>query len=61
MVQWLRPCTSKAGGAGSTLGQGNKISHTAWHGKKKKKRLEREKSTFKKAYRPLLLEPKVAY
>lgn len=33
--------------------------HTAK--KKKKKVREREKSTFKKANRPLLLEPKVAY
>ena len=27
MGQWLRPCTSKAGGAGSTLGQVTKITH----------------------------------
>ena len=31
-VQWLRLCTSNAGGGGSIPGQGTKIPHATWHG-----------------------------
>ena len=34
--QWLRLHTSNAGGVGSIPGQGTRIPHAAWHGKKKK-------------------------
>ena len=37
-VQWLRLHTSTAGCAGSIPGQGAKIPHAAWRGKKKKKK-----------------------
>ena len=33
-VQWLRLRTSNAGGMGSIPGQGAKILHAVWHGKK---------------------------
>ena len=36
-VQWLRLRASSAGGAGSIPGQGTRIPHAAWRGKKKKK------------------------
>ena len=39
-VQWLRLCTSNAGGAGSIPGWGNKIPHAAWHGQKILKKKE---------------------
>ena len=32
-VQWLRLCTSNAGGAGSISGQGTRTLHAAQHGK----------------------------
>ena len=35
-VQWLRLCTSSAGGAGSIPGQGTRILHAAWYGQKRK-------------------------
>ena len=38
MVQWLRLCTSMAGGSGSVSGQGITILHAAWHGQKGKKK-----------------------
>ena len=31
-VQWLRLCTSNAGGTVSIPGQGTKIPHVVWHG-----------------------------
>ena len=34
VVQWLRFCTSKAGGTGSIPDKGIKIPHAAWLGKK---------------------------
>ena len=37
MVQWLRRCTSTAGGAGSISGQGTKILHAMQTRQKKKK------------------------
>ena len=36
-VQWLRLCTSTAGGTGSIPGQGNKIPHAMQCNQKKKK------------------------
>ena len=39
MAQWLRRCTSTAGGAGSISGQGTKILHAMQTGQKKKKKL----------------------
>ena len=36
MVQWLRVCTSRAGGMGSILGQETKIPHAMWQKKKNK-------------------------
>ena len=36
-VQWLRLCTSNAGGMGSIPGQGTKIPHAAWCSQKKLK------------------------
>ena len=33
-VQWLRLCTSTAGGMGSNPGQGTKILHAMWHSQK---------------------------
>ena len=38
MVQWLRQCTSNAGGAGSIPAQGTKIPHATWCGKNKNKK-----------------------
>ena len=38
-VQWLRLCTSNAGGKGSVPSQGTEIPHAVWRGKKKKKSL----------------------
>ena len=38
MVQWLRLCTSSAGGAGLIPGQGTKIPHAVGCSKKKKKK-----------------------
>ena len=43
MVQWLKLCTSTAGGMGSIPGQGTKIPHTVRCGQKKKKRNFRAK------------------
>ena len=43
VVQWLRLCTSTAGGMGSIPGRGTKIPHATWHGLKKKKERKREK------------------
>ena len=37
VVQWLRLSTSTARGVVSILGQGTRILHAAWCGKKKKK------------------------
>ena len=37
MLQWLRLCTSNAGGMGSIPGQGTKIAHASQPKKKKKK------------------------
>ena len=47
MVQWLRLCTSKAGGPGLIPGQGTKIPHVLESGqkKKKKKKVKKKKET----------------
>ena len=37
VVQWLRLCTSIAGGMGTNPGQGTKIPHASRYGQKKKK------------------------
>ena len=37
-VQWLRLCTSNAGGAGLIPGWGTKIPHATWYGQKLKKK-----------------------
>ena len=37
VVQWLRLCTSNAGGTGSFPGSGTKIPHASWYGEKIKK------------------------
>ena len=37
VVQWLRLCASSAGSMGSIPGQGTKIPHAMWRGKKKEK------------------------
>ena len=42
MVQWLRLCTSTAGGVGSNPGRGTKIPHTEHSEAKKKKRLNED-------------------
>ena len=36
VFQWLRLCTSTAGGMGSIPGQGTKIPHSAWCSQKEK-------------------------
>ena len=36
VVQWLRLHVSTVGGTGSIPGQGTKIPHVEWHGRKKK-------------------------
>ena len=46
VVQWLRLCTSNAGGMGSIPGQETKIPCAAWCGKRKKER-KKEKKVFK--------------
>ena len=38
VIQWLRLCSSNAGGAGLILSQGTKIPHAEWWSQKKKKR-----------------------
>ena len=45
MVQWLRLCTSNAGGVGSTPGQGTMIPHTCHVAKKKKNSIKRDQTT----------------
>ena len=40
VVQWLRLHTFNARGVGSLRGQGIKIPHAAWCGKKKKKKFK---------------------
>ena len=42
MVQWLRLCTSTAGGTGSIPGWGTKILHATWCGQKKIKLKKKE-------------------
>ena len=41
VVQWLRLCTSTAGGTGSVLGQGTKIPSATRHNNRKKKKVEK--------------------
>ena len=41
-VQWVRRCASSAGGLGSLLGWGTKISHALWLKKLKKKKKKEE-------------------
>ena len=44
VVQWLRLCTSNAGGMGLTPGRGTRILHAMLHGQKKKKKLTKMKA-----------------
>ena len=51
MVQWLRFCTSNAGGSDSIPGWGTKISHATWHSQKEKKkrgRWDKRKGTLER-------------
>ena len=38
VVQWLRLCTSTAGGMGLIPGRGTEMLHAAWRGQKKSKK-----------------------
>ena len=43
VIQWLRLCSSNAGGAGLILSQGTKIPHAEWWSQKKKKKASKNK------------------
>ena len=44
VAQWLTLCTSTEGGMGSIPGQGTKISHAAWCGKRENKQTKKQTS-----------------
>ena len=50
MVQWLRVCTSNAGGMGSILGQETKIPHAMWPKKKQPEVSEKDSNWLSSGY-----------
>ena len=48
VVQWLGLCASNAGGTGLIPGQGTKMPHAAWHGRKTNKQTKNPKNKGKK-------------